>query len=125
MTSTGKEGAVAAAVETLRKAMIAADKTALESVTLPELSYGHASGRLETRAEFIESLTSGKASFSAIELSKQTISVVDKTAIVRYVFVGTRRDKPGKPAELKLATLTVWQQQQDQWKLLARQSVKL
>jgi hypothetical protein len=40
-SKTGKETAVAAAVESLRKAMIAADKTALDKLTVPELSYGH------------------------------------------------------------------------------------
>ena len=122
-TQTGKEGAVSAAVESLRKAMIAADRATLESVTTPELSYGHSSGRLENKAEFIEGLTSGKSGFSAIELSDQTVNVMDKVAIVRHVFAGTQRKATGD--KVKLAILTVWLQQQDQWKLLARQAAKL
>jgi len=114
--------AVAAAVEALRKAMIAADKSALDNLTAAELSYGHSSGRLETKAQFIEALASGKSGFSAIELSDQTISIVDKTALVRHVFNGTSRRDSGK---LKLSILTVWLQQQDQWKLVARQAAKL
>jgi len=50
-TQTGKESAVSAAVEALRKAMIAADKSALDQLTIPELSYGHSSGRLENRLQ--------------------------------------------------------------------------
>jgi len=121
-TQTGKEGAVSAAVESLRKAMVGADKSALEKITAPELSYGHSSGRLENKAEFIEALTSGKSGFSAIELSDQTVNVVDKVALVRHVFVGTRRKEGDK---MKLSILTVWLQQQEQWKLLARQAAKL
>ncbi len=121
-TQTGKETAVSTAVEALRKAMIAGDKAALEKLTLPELSYGHSSGRLENKAEFIATLTSGKAGFSAIELSDQTVNVVDKIALVRHVFNGTRSKEGDK---LKLAILTVWLQQQDQWKLLARQAARL
>ena len=83
--------AVAAAVETLRKAMIAADRSTLEKLTTGELSYGHSSGRIENRAEFIDALTSGKSGFSAIELSDQTIDVVDKIGIVRHVFSGDRK----------------------------------
>jgi hypothetical protein len=45
MAQTGKESAVAAAVESLRKAMIAADKTTLDKLTVPELSYGQGSLR--------------------------------------------------------------------------------
>jgi hypothetical protein len=121
-TQTGKETAVSAAVESLRKAMIAGDKLALDKLTVPELSYGHASGRLENKAEFIEALVSGKSSFSAIELSGQTVNVLDKVALVRHIFSGTRRKEGDK---LKLSILTVWLEQQDQWKLLARQAARL
>ena len=121
-TQTGKESAVSAAVEALRKAMIAADKSTLEKMAAAELSYGHSSGRLENKAEFIEALVSGKSSFSAIELEGQTVNVVDKIAIVRHVFNGTRRKEGDK---VKLFNLTIWLQQQDQWKLVARQAAKL
>ena len=121
-TQTGKESAVSAAVEALRKATIAADKSALEKLTAAELSYGHSSGRVETKAEFIEALVSGKSGFSAIELAGQTVNVVDKIAIVHHVFNATRRKEGDK---VKLFNLTIWMQQQDQWKLLARQAAKL
>jgi hypothetical protein len=80
---------------------------------------------LENKAEFIEALTSGKSGFSAIELSEQTVNVVDKVAIVRHMFAGTRRNAPDADGKLKLAILTVWLQQQEHWKLLARQAAKL
>ena len=121
-TQTGKEGAVTAAVEALRKAMVAGDKAALDKLALAELSYGHSSGRLENKAEFIGTLTSGKAGFTAIELSDQSVNIVDKIALVRHVFSGTRRKEGDK---MKLSILTVWMQQQDHWKLLARQAAKL
>ena len=43
------EVAVANAVEALKKAMIDADKAALENIATDELSYGHSSGRWKTR----------------------------------------------------------------------------
>lgn len=124
MTSTqsGKEGAVAAVVEALRKAMIATDGPALDKLTAAELSYGHSSGRLENKAQFIEGLTSGKSSFGAIDLADQTINVLDRIALVRHTFNATRRKEGDK---VKLHILTVWRQEQDQWKLLARQAAKL
>ena len=121
-TQTGKESAVSAAVEAMRKAMVAGDKAALEKLAMAELSYGHSSGRLEDKAEFIATLISDKAGFSAIELNDQTVNVVDSIALVRHVFNGTRR-KEGDT--MKLAILTVWLQQQSEWKLLARQAAKL
>ena len=121
-TKTGKEGAVAAAVEAMRKAMIAADQPALEKLTMAELSYGHSSGRLENKAECVATLVGGKSGFSAIELEGQTINVVDRVALVRHTFNATRRKEGDK---VKLYTLQVWTEQQGQWKLLARQAAKL
>jgi hypothetical protein len=123
---TSKESAVAAAVETLRKAMIATDQAVLDELTVAELSYGHASSRMETKAEFIDALVQGKATgktgHTAIELTNQTITVLDNTAIVRHDLAGTRRDGGGV---MKLRILQIWMEQGGQWKLVARQAVTL
>jgi hypothetical protein len=120
-TQTGKEGAVSAAVEALRKAMIAGDRTALQQLAADELTYGHSSGRLENKAEFVEALASGKSGFTAIELSDQTVSIIDNVALVRHAFSGTRKADGDK---MKLTILTVWLQRGEQWKLIARQAAR-
>jgi hypothetical protein len=121
-TQTGKEAAVSAAVEALRKAMIAGDRAALDKIAAAELSSGHSSGRHENKAEFIATLVGGNSGFSDIRKEGETIRIVDKTALVRHIFHGTRRKDGDK---VKLYTLLIWLQQQDQWKLLARQAAKL
>ena len=121
-TQTGQEGAVAAAVEALRKAMVSGDRTALQQLAADELTYGHSSNRLENKAEFVEALASGKSGFSAIELADQTVTVIDNLALVRHGFVGTRKADGDK---LKLMVLTVWLKRQEQWKLVARQAAKV
>lgn len=118
------EAAVAAAVENLRKAMLDADKTNLDKYTAADLSYGHSSGKVETKAEFVETLASGKSDFVSIDLSDQTVKVVGNTAIVRHVLTGSTSDN-GVAGNVKLSILTIWQKQQGQWKLLARQAVRL
>ena|SRR5690349_6441093 len=117
------EKAVTDAVESLRKAMIDADKAALEKLTAENLSYGHSSGKIETKKDFVESIVSGKSDFLTIELSNQTIQVTGNTAIVRHALSGTNSDN-GKPGTVKLLVLLVWQKQKGNWKLLARQAVK-
>lgn len=118
------ENAVAAAVENLRKAMIDGDKAALEKLTCDELSYGHSSGKIEDKAAFVEALASGKSDFVTIELSGQTIKIAGNAAIVRHILNGTNVDA-GKSADVHLSVLTVWQKQKNEWKLLARQAVKI
>lgn len=120
-TNTGKEGAVSAAVENLRKAMAESDKASLEKLAEGELLYSHSSGRVENKAEFIATLVGAKSGFSAIALSDQTVNVVDDIALVRHKFVGTRK---GDGNKMNLAVLTVWRERQGQWKLLARQAAK-
>ena len=120
-TQTGKEGAVSAAVENLRKAMAESDKASLEKLAEGELLYSHSSGRVENKAEFIATLVGAKSGFSAIALSDQTVNVVEDIALVRHKFAGTRK---GDGNKMNLAVLTVWRERQGQWKLLARQAAK-
>jgi len=118
------EKQVATAVEKLRMAMIEADKEALDKIVMNELNYGHSSGKVETKAEFIQALTSGNSDFKTINLTGQTLQVIGKTALVRHQLAAETNDK-GVPGTVKLAILLVWQKQQGQWRLLARQAVKI
>ena len=115
--------AVQNAVEQLKKAMIDADKAALEKLTADDLSYGHSSGRVETRTEFIESLVSGKSDFLTMDLTNQTVKVSGNTAIVRHNLAGSINDS-GTPGTVKLLVMLVWVKQGKQWKLLGRQAVR-
>lgn len=120
VAQTADEKAVAAAVESLRKAMVDPDKTALESLTAKELSYGHSNGLIEDQATFIDALVSGKSDFVSIELTNQTVKVVGKTALVRHELHG--RSDTGA---VNIGILLVWQKAGKGWKLLARQAYKL
>jgi len=118
------EKAVSAAVEALRKAMVDPDKAALEKLTLPQLSYGHSSGVVQNQAEFVEALTSGKSDFVSIALTEQHITIVDRTAIVRHILSADTNDG-GKAGHTNLSILLVWQKDKGEWRLLARQAVKV
>ena len=119
-----EEKAVSAAVETLRKAMIDPDKAALEKLTMLQLTYGHSSGVVQNQTEFVEALTSGKSDFVTIDLTEQKISIVDRTAIVRHILSATTNDG-GKPGKTNLSILLVWIKDKGDWRLLARQAVKV
>ncbi len=118
------EMAVADAVETLRKAMVDADKSTLQNIAAEELSYGHSSGKIENKTEFVEAIVSGKSDFTKIDLSDQTIKIAGKTALVRHKFFAATNDS-GKPGSVTLHILTIWQKQKGGWKLLARQAVRV
>ncbi len=119
-----EEMAVANAVETLKKAMIDADKAALENLAADDLSYGHSGGKIEDKAEFVRAIVSGESDFVKIDLTEQTIKITGNVAVVRHkLFAETKNN--GQPGTAKIAILLVWQKQKGQWKLLARQAVKI
>jgi hypothetical protein len=121
---TKQEKAVANAVEQLRMAMIDADSVMLDKLVSPKLSYGHSGGALDDKTAFVQKIVSGKSDFVTLEFAAQTISVSKNTAIVRHKLNAVTNDS-GKPGEVHLGVLLVWQKLHGDWKLLARQAIKL
>ncbi|MEE1944664.1 nuclear transport factor 2 family protein [Pedobacter sp. KR3-3] len=121
---TVAEKGVLATVEKMRLAMISGDRKALEQIAATDLSYGHSSGKLEDKATFVETIASGKSDFVEITLSNQTVKVTGNTALVRHQLDAKTNDG-GKPGEVHLGILLVWQKQGKEWKLLGRQAYKL
>lgn len=120
---TNDEKLVAKAVDALKQALIDADGTRLDALTVPQLSYGHSSGLIEDKATFIKSLVSGKSDFATIQLSDQSIAIVEKTAIVRHNLEADITDA-GVSGHVRLHVLTIWIKTQKGWQLLARQATK-
>jgi ketosteroid isomerase-like protein len=117
-----QQTAVANAVEKLRQAMVDADQATLESSAADKLSYGHSGGHIDDKKEFVDKIASGKSDFVTIDLTEQTISISGKTAIVRHILTAKTNDG-GKPADVRLRVILVWQKKAGKWLLLARQAV--
>ena len=121
---SGDEEHVMTALEQLRTAMISGERAALEKIASDKLSYGHSSGLVENKQEFVEHIASGKSDFVTIDLTEQTITMARNVAIVRHVLSATTNDN-NKPGTVKLKVMLVWQKEKGHWKLLARQAVKM
>ena len=123
--TNSEKDAVTTAVENLRKAMLDADKTALENLTADELSYGHSGGKVEDKKTFIDAIVSKKNEYKQIAITDQTIKPVGKNlAIVRHKMVVDVIDT-GALKNISLGVLQIWQKQKGKWKLMARQAFKL
>ncbi len=113
-------------VEQLRKAMINADGAVLDQLASDELSYGHSNGHIQSKQEFISSFTSGESVFLNIELSGQTVRVINDTAIVRHLLSAATNDRGKGPASVKISIVLVWIKNGEKgWQLVARQAVKV
>lgn len=115
---------VAAVIEKLRVAMVDPTPAALDAVVANELTYGHSGGKVDTKASFISDLLDGKSDFVTIKLTEQTVNVVGDVALVRHTLAADTNDS-GKPGTVNLKILLVFQKQAGQWKLLARQAVRV
>ena len=118
------ETAVNQAVEAFRKATLAQDKTKLEQLFADQVSYGHSDGRVESKAEVINGVMNRKSVVKSIDFPELKISVVGNSAVARHLYV-SESEVDGKPTSTKIGALQVWQKQDGNWKLLARQGYKL
>ena len=119
------ESQVAAATKELTKAMVDGDRATLEKLASDQLNYGHSGGHIDDKKEFVEKIASGNSDFLSIDITEQTIIISGKTAIVRHILTAKTHDKGKAPADVHLRIILVWQKQGGQWKLLARQAVKI
>ncbi|HEV7350579.1 nuclear transport factor 2 family protein [Telluribacter sp.] len=119
-----QEKQVQTAIETWKNAVLTRNEAALRSILAEELSYGHSSGLIETKAEFLDVILNRKSVFETLEMPDMEIKIVGNTAVVRNkmfadVVTGGVRNKTN------LGVLQVWTRGQNGWQLLARQGFKL
>jgi hypothetical protein len=107
----------------LKNSLIGKDSVALSGLLADDVTYGHTNGQIQTKTQLIRSVMSGEQDYKTIEPGEMNIKLFDKTAVV------TMRSKvsmiyQGKPLDLDMYVTVVWIKTKD-WKLEARQSVKL
>jgi hypothetical protein len=112
------------AVEALRKATLAQDKAKLEQLLADQVSYGHSGGRVENKTEVINGVMNRKSVVKSIDFPELKVAVVGNGAVARHLWV-SQSEMDGKPTTTKIGVLQVWQKQDGNWKLLARQGYKL
>ena len=118
-----------AAVKAADVARIAALKSpsrdSLGAILSDDLRYAHSSGTVDTKASFIESLTSGKLKYADYDYVEQNftfpapgIALMTGSARVKVV------NATGE-INMVLAYLAVWREEAGKWRFLAWQSCKL
>jgi len=120
----GAEVAVTQSVETLRKALLEADRAKLEQVASAQISYGHSDGRVETKEQFIHGVMTRKQIVKSLAFPELKVAVVGDAAIARHIYL-SESELDGKATSTRIGALQVWQKQDGAWKLLARQGFRL
>jgi hypothetical protein len=118
------QAAVDQAVEALRKAILDADERTLRELVADELSYGlWPSGAIQNKSKFIDNIADKKMIYTSVTYSNPSITIAGNNAIVRHrESVEAHNDE--KVWSVEFGVLQVWQKQDSQWRLLARQGWK-
>ena len=124
LAQSKEERAVSEAVEKLRNAMLSGNRSELQAIAAEKLTYGHSSGVLDDKLKFVEKIASGESDFVTLDFKNQSIIISNKTAIVRHELHAQTNDG-GKPGEVHIRVMLVWEKQSGKWKLLGRQAIRM
>ncbi|MHA7830245.1 MAG: nuclear transport factor 2 family protein [Flagellimonas sp.] len=123
--TTPTEESVARTVTYLNNAMVNLDSLALDKLTSELLTYGHSSGLVQNKQEFIRDVLHGPVRFFMIDSPDQQIQVHGEIAIVRHLFVAKAKGE-NKPMNIRIGNVQVFQKDNNGgWQLLTRQAYKL
>ncbi len=124
LSSVSQKMEVELAIKKLNQSLINPQNAQFDKIVTQGLSYGHSSGNIQNKDEFIDDLKNGPFDFKEITISDQTIDVFDQTAIVRHI-LSAKAKNAGEDVEISIGIFLVFQKNNDHWKLRARQAYKL
>lgn len=104
-------------------AMVEADMDRLLPMLDDELIFTHASGKVDSKTAFVESLFSGNLDYRSIELEDQRARLYDSVGIVTgrsILDINVR----GEDRMLELRFTSVWVRTAGGWKIVAYQSTQ-
>lgn len=123
--SEGARTSVEKAVAAFNVAMVNPEVDKLSSLCADSLSYGHSSGLIQNKSEFVDDVVNGAFDFLSIQNPDQKIILSGNTATVRHIFKADAL-KDGDTLHIEIGNLQVYQKDSlGSWKLLARQAFKL
>lgn len=114
---------VAKAVDKMTQAMLHKDIAGLKALTSDNVTYGHSSGKVQNKDEFIADIETGRSGFNTLEMKNQKINMNGDTALVRNHF-SAEAVNSGKVVPTEIENFQVWQKQKGQWLLIGRQAFK-
>lgn len=103
------------------KAVIQQDAAALQRWLAEDLTYTHANGRTQDKAEYMDAITKGPGRYESFTESETKIRMYGNTAILTgFVDVKLKGSDP-----YRVRTIEVYVQHDGQWQLTAKQSARI
>ena len=108
----------------LKNALISKDSVSLSSLLSDDLTYAHSTGVVQTKAQLIRDVISGTQDYKTIEPSDMNVRIYDNASVVTTK-LKVNVVSAGKTLDLNMYVTLTWVKTNGDWKLVARESVKL
>jgi len=122
--SADDEKAALAAQDRRFEATVEADAATLRSLLSDDMTYTHSSAKVDTKASFIESLTSGQADYQSIVPEERDVRLHGNTAVIAgiaHVLVKAG----GNDIDVRLRFTEVYVKEGGAWKMLLWHSTRV
>ena len=120
-----QEDAVKAADSARVMATIAGDVARLDPLLSDALSYGHADGRVQTKADFLGAVKTNRVKYEAYDYEEANIARVDDETAIMTGRASLRAIAGDRHVAFRLRFLSVWRRESGAWRLFAYQSTPL
>lgn len=127
LTTTGLEKVIAevrAADDERVAATIAADPARLDAIFSDALRYAHSSGKIDTKASYIGSLTSRSTVYETYHYAQLDFVPVAEGIVLMHGRALIQASNDGQRASIDLNFLAVWRKEGARWRFLAWQSCR-
>ena len=124
-TSEAAESSLKAADKARVEAMQSANREQLSRVFSDELRYAHSNGVVDSKASFIETLSTGKTRYVGYDYEERSFSFPAPGIALMTGRAHIKAEAGGALMDSVLGFLAVWREEQGQWRFLAWQSCRL
>jgi len=105
------------------QALVSKNTISINQQTDKALSYGHSNGWVQSKADVIKDLETGKIVYHSFKEDSLTITINESMANARFV-ADVNATLNGNTVNTHLKVLEVWVKKGKRWVLFARQGVK-
>jgi ketosteroid isomerase-like protein len=107
-----------------RKAMIAADVDRLTQLFAEDMVWIHGTGRLDKKEDLLETISSQKIRYLAIDYTEQSLRVISDLVFINGV-VNLKLAAGGEVGEVQNRFTIVWKLIDDRWQVVHWQSTSM
>ena len=124
-TVEASESALKAADKERVEAMQSGNREQLGRLFSDELRYAHSNGIIDTKASFMEILSTGKTKYLGYDYEERSFSFPAPGIALMTGRAHIKAEAGGALMDSVLGFLAVWREEQGQWRFLAWQSCRL